>query len=383
MSTGGFPLEALAREAGNFIGRMGAGGFMSAFANKTKWPLVLQQLDPVTGKETGLSYSFEEDDLPDDLELGTLLKTVKKEYPNNTTPDTQIIRTDFPDIELQGIFWCIDQRGRAPMDKAELLDAFALSGLPVRLTYMGGRLMREGHIVEYKYKILNETEVEWRMVIQVYRHGEQTAQGTGGVLTSTHGRVQDILSRLNSDGEALAEMRARIAAPNNHRGLRDDLKGAIPMIDEASGAVSDAKGAWMKNPSFEEMSVQQFKNFSNKLHTAAQATHRATVFVRSIPNRPIRAAESVLGWAGQHKRRKLLREASITLGRVKEDLKLMKKDADRIFKKKQKIHIVRDRDSLRSIAHQYYGDSNRWQEIARANSITDPNQIQGKRLIIP
>ena len=47
-------------------------------------------------------------------------------------------------------------------------------------------------------------------------------------------------------------------------------------------------------------------------------------------------------------------------------------------------HTVSSGDSLYAIAQKYYGDGNRYTEIAAANNITNPNMIyEGQELIIP
>jgi hypothetical protein len=48
------------------------------------------------------------------------------------------------------------------------------------------------------------------------------------------------------------------------------------------------------------------------------------------------------------------------------------------------VHIVRDGDSLQSIAHRSYGDPNRWRMIAEANGIDNPLHVRrGTALDLP
>jgi Contractile injection system tube protein len=48
------------------------------------------------------------------------------------------------------------------------------------------------------------------------------------------------------------------------------------------------------------------------------------------------------------------------------------------------VHVVRDGDSLQSIAHRTYGDPNRWRMIAEANGIDDPLHLRrGAPLDLP
>jgi nucleoid-associated protein YgaU len=48
------------------------------------------------------------------------------------------------------------------------------------------------------------------------------------------------------------------------------------------------------------------------------------------------------------------------------------------------VHLVRDGDSLPSIAHATYGDPNRWRLIAEANGIDDPLRLRrGAALNLP
>jgi hypothetical protein len=47
-------------------------------------------------------------------------------------------------------------------------------------------------------------------------------------------------------------------------------------------------------------------------------------------------------------------------------------------------HVVRDGDSLASIAHQAYGDPTQWRTIAQANGIDDPLRLRsGRTLSVP
>ncbi len=51
-----------------------------------------------------------------------------------------------------------------------------------------------------------------------------------------------------------------------------------------------------------------------------------------------------------------------------------------------RIHTVQKKDTLYSLARQYYGDQSRWKDIYQANrnEISDPNKIRiGQRLSIP
>jgi LysM repeat protein len=49
-----------------------------------------------------------------------------------------------------------------------------------------------------------------------------------------------------------------------------------------------------------------------------------------------------------------------------------------------RVHVVRKGETLSKIAAKYYGDANRFHEIAKANKISDPNRIfPGQRLRIP
>jgi nucleoid-associated protein YgaU len=48
------------------------------------------------------------------------------------------------------------------------------------------------------------------------------------------------------------------------------------------------------------------------------------------------------------------------------------------------MHVVRDGDSLQSIAYAMYGDPTRWRSIAEANGIDDPLALRrGSTLSIP
>ena len=48
------------------------------------------------------------------------------------------------------------------------------------------------------------------------------------------------------------------------------------------------------------------------------------------------------------------------------------------------VHLVKDGDSLPSIAYRAYGDATRWRRIAEANDIDDPfDLVPGRRLILP
>jgi hypothetical protein len=44
-------------------------------------------------------------------------------------------------------------------------------------------------------------------------------------------------------------------------------------------------------------------------------------------------------------------------------------------------HVVRDGDSLPSIAYQVYGDATQWRTIAQANGIDDPLRLRGGRML--
>jgi Contractile injection system tube protein/LysM domain len=44
-------------------------------------------------------------------------------------------------------------------------------------------------------------------------------------------------------------------------------------------------------------------------------------------------------------------------------------------------HVVRDGDSLASIAHQVYGDATQWRTIAQANGIDDPLRLRSGRML--
>jgi Contractile injection system tube protein/LysM domain len=44
-------------------------------------------------------------------------------------------------------------------------------------------------------------------------------------------------------------------------------------------------------------------------------------------------------------------------------------------------HVVRDGDSLASIAYKFYGDATRWRRIAQANGIDDPLLMRGGRTL--
>ncbi len=48
------------------------------------------------------------------------------------------------------------------------------------------------------------------------------------------------------------------------------------------------------------------------------------------------------------------------------------------------VHVVRDGDSLQSIAHHTYGDPNRWRTVAEANGIDNPLHLRrGRALDLP
>ena len=50
----------------------------------------------------------------------------------------------------------------------------------------------------------------------------------------------------------------------------------------------------------------------------------------------------------------------------------------------QRTHVVRDGDSIQSVAHQAYGDPTLWRRIAEANGIDDPLSLpRGTVLSIP
>lgn len=393
MSIGGFfqdpfgSIADVAETVQGFLVDRETSRYMSTFTKHLKHKLVLEQLDPNTGQPlgaAGLTYEFENDDLPNDLELGGKLITACKKYPNNVIPDHQVIRTEENEIKLEGEFWCFDEKGRSPLDKAEFLEAMRLEGKPCKLTYMN-RITRLAFINEFTYKIHDETNIEWSMTLEVYQHGDQEGLSSplGDPLTSRHGRIDSIRARLNSNGEALAEMQARMEANDVPRGLRGELSGCFGDMGEAMAAIGQARDAYDQVTNFEEMTVNRIKDIGNKIHRARVATDKSLRVIRRIQMNPVLAAEKALGWAGMYKRRKLLREASITVGRVNEDLRHMTKDIKFLQPRKPRIHIVRRNDTLRSISQQYYGNPERWIDIAKANRIQDPSRIQGTRLIIP
>ena len=45
------------------------------------------------------------------------------------------------------------------------------------------------------------------------------------------------------------------------------------------------------------------------------------------------------------------------------------------------VHVVREGDSLASLAYRYYGDATRWRAIAQENGIDDPLQLRGGRTL--
>lgn len=48
------------------------------------------------------------------------------------------------------------------------------------------------------------------------------------------------------------------------------------------------------------------------------------------------------------------------------------------------IYIVRSGDNLSKISKYFYGDTNKYMDIAKANSLADPNKVQvGQKLKIP
>jgi len=48
------------------------------------------------------------------------------------------------------------------------------------------------------------------------------------------------------------------------------------------------------------------------------------------------------------------------------------------------IYIVRSGDNLSKISNYFYGDANKYMDIAKANSLADPNKVQvGQKLKIP
>jgi nucleoid-associated protein YgaU len=50
----------------------------------------------------------------------------------------------------------------------------------------------------------------------------------------------------------------------------------------------------------------------------------------------------------------------------------------------QQSYTIQSGDSLSKISKHFYGDANKYQKIASANSISDPNKIQaGKTITIP
>lgn len=50
----------------------------------------------------------------------------------------------------------------------------------------------------------------------------------------------------------------------------------------------------------------------------------------------------------------------------------------------QRTYIVQAGDNLSKISKQFYGDANKYQAIAKANNLEDPNKIKpGQELIIP
>lgn len=69
------------------------------------------------------------------------------------------------------------------------------------------------------------------------------------------------------------------------------------------------------------------------------------------------------------------------------DLSLERKIPVVLYSNSDKIHTLKDGETLQSIAYQYYGDSGFWYFIAEANGIMNPfneNELPiGKQLIIP
>ena len=54
------------------------------------------------------------------------------------------------------------------------------------------------------------------------------------------------------------------------------------------------------------------------------------------------------------------------------------------FRQGQQTYTVRPGDNLSKISKQFYGDSNKYMTIARANNLQDPDKIKvGQELIIP
>jgi hypothetical protein len=362
---------------------------MSSYGDKRKYDMVLEQVDPHTLKPitNGMKFTFRGDDLPDGpvkLFDGSL-KTIRKEYPNNTIPDTQVIRTFEKDLQLKGHFQHIDAAGVAPMDKIEFLHTMRLQGYPCKLTYMGDRIIRYGFIVNFAAAVNDEHDIEWELDFEIFQIADdKITSNTLPILTTIDGRNEDILGRLNSGANALANVLALLGMPDLARSLRNDMRGIVNPAVGAINSMGHAADVFKQVGSITGMSTPQYKDFANKLSTATQNALTVTDTARGLSLSPNSANEQTSGLASTLQRRQVVRSTAITAGRVSNDLQLMQKDASSLYNQQDQMHIVTQNDTLRGISQKYYGNSDRWQDIARANSVVDPQQItMGMRLVIP
>jgi nucleoid-associated protein YgaU len=260
-----------------------------------------------------------------------------------------------------------------------------LQGYPCKLSYMGDRIVRFGFITEFIGKVNDEHDIEWEMTFEIYQIADDLiTSNTLPVLSTIDSRAQDILGRLNSGANALANVLAILGQPDLARALRNDMQTIVNPAIGAINAMGQAASIFQAAGSIPNMSGTQFQGFTNNVATGALNALGAASAARGIPINTGSTAAVLGGLAGILSRRQSVRAASITTGRVASDLSLMQKDAPLLYSQQQQMHIVGQQDSLRSISQQYYGNSNRWQDIARSNSVVDPQQLAtGMRLIIP
>lgn len=398
---------------------------------------IITTIDPGSGSEME-TLSLQGTNLPFQPFVHPVTQEIHKLYypggPVEREPTVQVLGSIEDNVTLRGRFKATKigdpSRRDEPKIISGILERFTKEGNQCR--FQLGDWIKRGFIVRYTPQYKLNSDISWEMEISIVSSEEQTEEQRAGVFTTLPegggidiSQTLEAISREVNEGrrdlegsgyiqkipdiELIRVTRESITEQEAMELSQDELDAALNSIYPLRRYVSLIRGFRPIGKVFDfgeflldryKMAIDFADDFITDYEEFSEATQRITPtinrFLLSIEDKRSRIYKIQSDLSNEGKRIMagfdvLTRiPAYISLGslsalitRVQQSIKQVEDSVRGEDPDVEDFYLVREGDTLQSLASQFYGDFARWQDIKSANELRSNDLVEGQSLVIP
>ena len=364
----------------------------------------ITQIDSESGADLGF-ISFTGTDIPFQPLLASSGSEIVKEYypggQGKRIPTIQVLGSYEENVTIQGRFKATKiSDTEHPLSISNQIKTFAAEGKPCRFEI--GEWIKYGFIVTYNPSYKHDTDIDWTLELMI--HGDKNPVSSAAATAGGAGQAVLAADPTNTDFQNDSDqINADIATALADLNLPE--RGSVGVAEYVAALQSSRTDSVVKKRSVDwlnvlleegESATRTLGRISRESYGTVNRFYEETPYLKTIltaRSRIARMKRQAFNSISATRNLSPLQsiEEKNTIGAVLAAANridgTLKKSEDKIEANVQrqirKIYIAKESDTLQSVSAKEYGTVERWEDIKKANSLTDNTLSAGQILIIP